>query len=117
VQAGDAIVVHGGWNLADLPDNKVPGMTIDAIRWMHRNDVSLYLGDICDARPPHIPALGSALHRVGIGYLGMPLVDSADPTELAAVCRETGRGSFMLVVAPQRLDGATGLAVNPLAIF
>jgi hypothetical protein len=47
----------------------------------------------------------------------MPLVDSADPTELAAVCRETGRGSFMLVVAPQRLDGATGLAVNPLAIF
>jgi hypothetical protein len=29
----------------------------------------------------------------------------------------TGRGSFMLVVAPQRLDGATGLVVNPLAIF
>ncbi len=49
--------------------------------------------------------------------MGMPLVNSADPTELAAVCRETGRGSFMLVVAPQRLDGATGLAVNPLAIF
>jgi kynurenine formamidase len=117
VQPGDAIVVRGGWNLADLPDNKVPGMTIDAIRWMHSHDVSVYLGDICDARPPHIPALGSALHRVGIGYLGMPLVDSADPTELAAVCRETGRGSFMLVVAPQRLDGATGLAVNPLAIF
>jgi hypothetical protein len=31
------------------------------------HDVSLYLGDICDARPHHIPALGSALHRVGIG--------------------------------------------------
>jgi kynurenine formamidase len=112
VQPGDAIVVRGGWNLADLPDDKVPGMTVDAIRWMHRHDVSLYLGDICDARPHHIPALGSALHRVGIGYMGMPLVDSADPTELVAVCRETGRGSFMLVVAPQRLDGATGLAVN-----
>jgi kynurenine formamidase len=117
VQPGDAIVVRGGWNLADLPDNKVPGMTIDAIRWMHRHDLSLYLGDICDARPHHVPALGSALHRVGIGYMGMPLVDSADPTELATVCRETGRGSFMLVVAAQRLDGATGLAVNPLAIF
>jgi hypothetical protein len=52
------------------------------------------------------------LHRVGIGYMGMPLVDSADPSELAAVCRETGRGSFMLVVAPQRLDGAIGLAVT-----
>ena len=113
---GDAIVVRGGWNLADLPDNKVPGMTIDAIRWMHRHDLSLYLGDICDARPHHVPALGSALHRVGIGYMGMPLVDSADH-QLAAVCRETGRGSFMLVVAPQRLDGATGLAVNPLAIL
>jgi hypothetical protein len=32
-------------------------------------------------------------------------------------CRETGRGSFLLVIAPPRLDGATGLAVNPLAIF
>lgn len=117
VQPGDAIVVRGGWNLADLPDNKVPGVTVDAIRWIHRHDVSLYLGDICDARPPHDPALGSALHRAGIGYMGMPLVDSADPTELAAVCRETGRGSFMLVVAPQRLEGATGLPVNPLAIF
>jgi hypothetical protein len=41
VQPGDAIVVRGGWNLAALPDNKVPGMTVDAIRWMHRHDVSL----------------------------------------------------------------------------
>ena len=32
-----------------------------------------------------------------ISGLGMPL-DDADPTELAAACRETGRGSFMLVV-------------------
>ena len=36
--------------------------------------------------------------------LGMPLVDSADPTELAAVCRETGRDSFMLVIGRRCQD-------------
>ena len=117
VLPGDAIVVRGGWDLADLPGGQVPGMTVDAVRWMHRHDVSLYAGDINDARPPLDPALPSVLHRLGIGRMGMPLVDSADPTELAAACRQTGRGSFMLVIAPQRLEGATGLPVNPLAIF
>ncbi|GAA4495738.1 hypothetical protein GCM10023191_036860 [Actinoallomurus oryzae] len=46
-----------------------------------------------------------------------PLVDSAARDELVAVRGELGRGAFMLVVTPQRLEGATGLPVNPLAIF
>ncbi len=44
-------------------------------------------------------------------------MDDVDPTELASVCRELGRNSFLLVLAPQRLEGATGLPVNPIAIF
>jgi hypothetical protein len=39
-----------------------------------------------------------------ISGLGIPQVDSADPTELAAVCRETGRGSFMLVAGRRCQD-------------
>jgi hypothetical protein len=35
----------------------------------------------------------------------------------AAMAASRPANQAMLVVAPQRLDGATGLAVNPLAIF
>ncbi|MEU3512792.1 cyclase family protein [Streptomyces longwoodensis] len=117
VLPGDAIVVHGGWDTSQDIGGKFPGMTVDAVSWMHRHDVSVYLGDIRDARPTQDEGIPSPLHRVGIARLGMPLVDSANPTELVTACREEGRNSFMLVIAPQRLDGATGLPVNPIAIF
>ena len=92
-------------------------MTLDAVAWMHRHDVSVYLGDVRDVRPSQDAGVRAPLHGVGIARMGMPLVDSADPTELARVCREQGRYSFLLVLAPQRLDGASGLPINPLAIF
>jgi hypothetical protein len=49
--------------------------------------------------------------------MGMPLIDAANVDEVAAVCAETGRYSFLLTVAPPRVTGATGLPVNPIAIF
>jgi hypothetical protein len=33
------------------------------------------------------------------------------------VCEELNRWSFLCVVAPLRLDAATGSPVNPIAIF
>jgi hypothetical protein len=56
-------------------------------------------------------------HRVGVARLGMPLVDVADSGELATVCAEEGRFSFLLVAAPPRLGAARGVPVNLLATF
>ncbi len=41
VLSGDAIVVHGGWDLTHETGRNVPGMTLDALQWMHRHDVSV----------------------------------------------------------------------------
>lgn len=117
VEPGDAIVVRGGWDAAKAAGRRLPGMTVDAVRWMHDKDVALYAGDIGDAHPGVDPDIRSPLHTVGLARLGLPLVDGAEPTELAAACAELGRHSFLFVAAPQRLDGATGLPVNPLAVF
>jgi hypothetical protein len=54
---------------------------------------------------------------VALLRLGMPLIEVADPTELAAACAEEGRATFLLVAAPPRLGAASGVPVNPLAIF
>jgi len=92
-------------------------MTVDAIEWMRRRDVSLYAGDISDTFPPVDPEVPMPLHMVGLTRLGMPLIDGVMVDELAAVCAELERYAFLLTVAPPRLRGATGAPVKPLAIF
>lgn len=117
VRGGDALVVRAGWDYASSGDRRIPGMTLDAVRWLHRHDVALYAGDLGDAKPPIDPKLMGPLHRVALARLGMPLIDAADPTDLAAACAEEGRYTFLFVAAPPRLGAASGVPVNPVAIF
>jgi kynurenine formamidase len=117
LEPGDALVVRLGWSMVPDPARPMPGITVDAVRWMHRRDVSLYAGDTGDAHPALDPAFPDPLHELGLGRLGMPLIDGADVAELAAVCAELRRASFMLTVAPPRIHGLTGIPVNPLAVF
>ncbi len=117
VEPGDALVVRGGWSASRDLGTPMPGMTVDAVAWMHRRDVAVYAGDIGDAHPPLDPQVPMPLHQVGLARLGMPLIDVAEVDELAAVCYELDRYAFLLSIAPPRLRGATGVPVNPLAIF
>ena len=110
-------MVRGGWTFSRDPAEPMPGMTLDAVAWMQRRDVALYAGDIGDAHPPVDPDMALPLHLVGLARLGMPLIDGAEVEELAAVCAELGRRSFLLSIAPPRLQGGTGVPVNPQAIF
>jgi kynurenine formamidase len=115
LEPGDALVLRGGRTVKDDPP--VPGVSVDAVRWMHRRGVSLYTGDIGDARPALDPGAPSPLHKIALVRLGMPLIDAADLEELAAVCARLSRYSFLLAVAPPRILSMTGIPVNPLAIF
>jgi kynurenine formamidase len=115
LEPGDALVLRGGRTLKD--DLPVPGVSVDAVRWMHRRGVSLYAGDIGDARPALNPGAPSPLHKIALVRLGMPLIDAANVEELAAVCTQLSRYCFLLAVAPPRILGMTGIPVNPLAIF
>ena len=117
VQSGDALVVRAGWDRVSDHGRALPGMTSAAVRWMHDHGIALYAGDIGDASPPLKDDFPGALHRLGLGRLGLPLVDGANGEELAAVCKEQGRYTFLFVAAVPRILGTTGLPVNPLAIF
>lgn len=114
LHGGDAVVVRGGWDTNQPLDQPVPGLGVGAVSWLHDHGVSVYLGDIGDARPWSPPL---AVHQIALARLGMPLVDATSVDELADVCREETRHSFMLVLAPPRIRGATGLPVNPIAVF
>jgi kynurenine formamidase len=117
LESGDALIVRCGWTMTSRPERPLPGITLDAVRWMHERGVSLYAGDIGDAVPPLDPVVPAPLHLVGLHKLGLPLIDSAKVDDLAAVCAEVARYSFLLSVAPPRIHGMTGVPVNPLALF
>ena len=117
VESGDALVVRAGWDRVRDDGRPLPGMTSGAVRWMHEHGISVYAGDIGDASPPVKDDVPGALHRLGLLLLGLPLVDGAQAEELAAVCEEQGRHTFLFVAAVPRILGTTGLPVNPLAVF
>ncbi|MFE9577439.1 cyclase family protein [Nocardia sp. NPDC006044] len=116
LESGDALVARFDWVATRYRGNPMPGMTIDALRWMHERGVALYAGDLSDTYPPQ-PGGPPAMHGVALPRLGMPLIDGVDADELAAVCAELGRYSFLFVAAPPRIHGMTGVPVNPVAIF
>ncbi|PPH27434.1 hypothetical protein C5C37_13750 [Rathayibacter sp. AY1F9] len=117
LQSGDALVVRSGWGFSWDSEEQAPGMTVDAVTWMHERGVALYAGDVGDSFPPHDPEMPMPMHMVALARLGMPLIDSADVEQLAVVCAELSRWSFLLSVAPPRLLGLTGVPVNPIAVF
>jgi kynurenine formamidase len=114
---GDAVVLRSGWTFSWQQQDQGPGMTVDAVSWLHHRGVSLYAGDVSDTFPPLDPQVPMPMHMVGLARLGMPLIDSVQVDELAGVCEELDRFEFLLSVAPPRIHGLTGVPVNPIAVF
>ena len=56
------------------------------------------------------------VHVLAINALGMHLLDYLQFEDLAPLCQETGRWSFLCIIAPLRLPHGTGSPVNPIAI-
>jgi kynurenine formamidase len=117
VRSGDALAVRLGWPATPVPGTPTPGISLDAVRWMHRRGVCLYTGDRGDAFPALDPDGPSPLHGVALGRMAMPLIDASQLDDLAALCAELERYSFLLTVAPPRVHGLTGSPVNPIAVF
>lgn len=117
LEPGDALVARCGATMTPKPERPLPGISLDAVRWMHERGVSVYAGDIGDAVPSLDPDMPAPLHFAGLHRLGLPLIDSAKVDDLAVACAQLSRYSFLFTAAPPRIHGLTGVAVNPLAIF
>jgi hypothetical protein len=122
VRSGDAILVRGGidvWEAAhgETAPALMTGVEPDCLPWMFERQIALYAGDCADRGPSGYPSLPVPIHQVGMVAMGLCIVDNVQVETLAAHCAATGVYEFQLIVAPIRAPGATGVAVNPLAIF
>ena len=115
VEPGDALVVRYGWILRRDFREPLPGPSIDVVRWLDERQVSIYLSDVVDRAPVDNAPL--PMHEVALARLGMPIIDVAEVEGLARACAQANRSEFLFALGPMPVLGATGIPVNPLAIF
>ena len=70
-----------------------------------------------DTAPSGVDGVDFPVHVLAVNALGLHLLDYLQFTELASTCAETGRWSFLCVIAPLRLPTGTGSPVNPIAVL
>jgi kynurenine formamidase len=122
VMSGDALIVRAGLVEREAAEGEVSlgllsGLEPECLRWLHNRQVALYGGDCDDKVPSGYEGLRFPLHQIGLSAMGLCLLDNVAVEGLAKHCASTGTYEFMLMVSPLRIPGATGSAVNPLALF
>lgn len=70
-----------------------------------------------DTAPSVTDGVEFPVHVLAINALGLMLLDYLSFDELVPLCEESGRWSFLCVIAPLRLPTGTGSPVNPIAIL
>ena len=70
-----------------------------------------------DTAPSAVEGVDFPVHALAINAMGLHLLDYLDFEDLAALCQELRRWSFLCVLAPLRLPAGTGSPINPIAIL
>jgi len=88
----------------DDPERRA-GLGIDAVLWLRERDVALFGGDCVELLPGREAALPLPLHQLGIGAMGLTLLDWPHLDRVHAMCNQLQRHDFLLTVAPPPIIG------------
>ncbi|MEQ8839992.1 MAG: cyclase family protein [Acidimicrobiales bacterium] len=131
IAAGDIVLIRTGriqlylngsaqaYTMGEAGTADSPGPGIDAVRWFHRNDIAAAATDtyMFEVFPPPDWDNVLAVHCLAVVDMGFTQGQNWQLEELAAVCREYGRHTFLLSASPEPVVGATGAPVVPVAVF
>lgn len=128
IAPGDAVVIRTGRFAAPLvrPDEdgaldnhgNWSGLHVECIDTIARWDAATLATDgPGDNFPSTTEHCSVPIHVLTEVYLGLPLIHHLDLEDLATRMRERSEASFLLTVAPLKIDGGTGSPVNPIAMI
>ena len=124
VEPGDVLFARTGFprRRAELGPRPISegmcALQAACLPWLRERDVAVIGADTGnDVFPSPYQSIGGPVHAVGIGAIGLWILDNPDYEELAETCARLNRWEFQVVIAPLKLANATGSPVNPLAMF
>jgi kynurenine formamidase len=121
IREGDVVLLRSGrWSAPAMEANVAgsAGVHPSAAAWLHDRGVAV-LGDEggTDTSPTAVAGINSPMHVLSLVAMGMPLIENLDLEALAAEAAEQERWTFMFMLAPLDVRGATGSPANPIAVF
>ena len=94
------------------------GLDPRAVRFLAERQVAVLGSDSNnDTAPSNTPGVAFPVHVLAVQALGLHLLDYLQFEELLPLCERHDRWTFLCVVAPLRVPGATGSPVNPIAML
>jgi kynurenine formamidase len=94
------------------------GLHPTCMPWLHERKIAVMCADgEHDVRPDPMPEMTSPIHAIALVAMGLHLLDNLYLEDVARVCSQEGRWSFLFTAAPLLMPGATGSPVNPIVIF
>jgi len=121
-EEGDILLIRTGHTTRRLRDpipyGRWPGLHALCIPWLFERSIAMVATDTPnDVNPSGYPGIGFPVHRIGLGAMGLWLVDHCNHENLSIECAERKRWSFAFSVAPLKVTGVTGMPVNPIVLL
>jgi kynurenine formamidase len=123
VQPGDVVLIRTGrWarraEKGVWKPDQLAGLHVSCVRWLKQRDAAVLGSDAAsDVRPSGVDGFAQPVHTLTIVTLGVPILDNCDLEEVSRESLKRKRWSFLLTTSPLAVPGATGSALNPIAVF
>lgn len=122
VQPGDVVLIRTGrWarRVEKGPGSgSLAGLHATSARWLKSRDVAVLGSDAAqDVMPSGVDGVRQPIHLLVLVAMGMPILDNCDLEELSKAAQQRQRWDFLITTSPLAVPGATGSALNPIAIF
>jgi kynurenine formamidase len=104
----------GAWDVAHAR----AGLHPTALDFVAERGIAALGGDgNNDTAPSTVEGVDFPVHVLAMNALGIHLLDYLQFEDLAEVCEQQDRWTFLGVIAPLRLPDATGSPINPIAVL
>ncbi len=123
VEPGDVVLIRTGrWarraEKGAWPPAQLAGLDVSCVRWLKARDAAVLGSDAAsDVRPSGVEGFAQPVHTLTIVTLGTPILDNCDFEDVSRESLKRKRWSFLITTSPLAVPGATGSALNPIAVF
>ena len=123
VREGDALFLRTGYGRQRAEegpkwDGKQTGWGANCLPFFHEKRVAVIGSDTSgETHPSGYKGFRGPIQSIGTAVMGLWQVDNANLEAIAHACEELGTSEFAVVISALPFVGATGSAINPIALL